>query len=70
MHRIALLFALLWALPARAFDVVTSTQDLAALTQAVGGSAVTVSYIARGDTDPHFVDAKPSYMLKLSKAEA
>jgi zinc/manganese transport system substrate-binding protein len=50
-------------------NVVTTTQDLAALTQAVGGSNVTVAYIARGDMDPHFVDAKPSYMLKLSSAQ-
>lgn len=57
------------ATPARAgVNVVTTTQDLAALTQAVGGSAVTVSWIARGDLDPHFVDAKPSYMLKLASA--
>ncbi len=50
-------------------NVVTTTQDLAALTQAVGGSNVKVSWIARGDLDPHFVDAKPSYMLKLASAD-
>lgn len=50
-------------------NVVTSTQDLAALTQAVGGADVSVSYIARGDLDPHFIDAKPSYMLKLASAD-
>ena len=49
-------------------NVVTTTQDLAALTQAVGGANVSVSWIARGDLDPHFVDAKPSYMLKLASA--
>ncbi len=50
-------------------NVVTTTQDLAALTQAVGGTNVTVSAIARGDMDPHFVDAKPSYMVKLAGAQ-
>jgi zinc/manganese transport system substrate-binding protein len=49
--------------------VVTTTQDLAALTQAVGGSDVTVSAIVRGDLDPHFVEAKPSYMVKLASAD-
>lgn len=49
-------------------NVVATTQDLASLTEAVGGSNVTVSYIARGDLDPHFIDAKPSYMVKLSTA--
>ena len=59
-----------WASTAQAaVKVVTTTQDLAALTQEVGGADVTVSYIARGDLDPHFVDAKPSYMLKLSSAD-
>ncbi len=30
---------------------------------------MTVDYIARGDLDPHFIDAKPSFMVKLSKAD-
>ena len=50
-------------------NIVTSTQDLAALATAVGGSDVKVDYIARGDLDPHFVDAKPSYMVKLAQAD-
>jgi ABC-type Zn uptake system ZnuABC Zn-binding protein ZnuA len=50
-------------------NVVTSTQDVAALATAVGGSDVTVNYIARGDLDPHFVDAKPSFMVKLASAD-
>ena len=52
-----------------AVNVVTTTQDLAALTEAVGGANVKVTYIARGDMDPHFVEAKPSYMVKLSSAQ-
>ncbi len=49
-------------------NVITTTQDLASLAEAVGGSNVKVQWIARGDLDPHFVDAKPSYMLKLASA--
>ena len=52
-----------------ALKVVTTTQDLAALTEAIGGDDVAVSWIARGDLDPHFVDAKPSFMVKLSSAD-
>jgi ABC-type Zn uptake system ZnuABC Zn-binding protein ZnuA len=52
-----------------AVNVVTSTQDLASITQAIGGADVTVFPIARGDLDPHFVDAKPSYMVKLASAD-
>ena len=70
MTRFFVLLAALIATPAWAgVRVVATTQDLAALTEAVGGEAVTVSSIVRGDLDPHFVDAKPSYMLDLSKAD-
>src|SRR6059058_2260029 len=60
-------------LPSLAFAkkliVVTSTTDLAALTQEVGGDRVTVEAIARGYQDPHFVEAKPSFLLKLRNAD-
>ncbi len=59
------------AAPAYAADklyVVTATTDLAALAQEVGGDRVEVESIARGYQDPHFVEAKPSFLLKLRKA--
>ena len=59
------------AVPAYAADklyVVTATTDLAALAQEVGGDRVEVESIARGYQDPHFVEAKPSFLLKLRKA--
>ena len=46
-------------------QVVTTTEDLAALAREVGGKWVDASSIARGYQDPHFVEAKPSYLLKL-----
>lgn len=52
-----------------ALNVVTSTQDLAAIATEIGGADVSVNFISRGDLDPHFVDAKPSYMVKLSQAD-
>ena len=52
-----------------ALSVVTSTQDLAALVQEVGGDKVSVDSIARGYQDPHFVEAKPSFILKLHSAD-
>ena len=64
--------AALSAAPARAAAkpyVVTSTMDLAALTQEVGGDRVEVESIARGYQDPHYVEAKPSFLLKLRKAD-
>jgi zinc/manganese transport system substrate-binding protein len=50
-------------------NVMTTTSDLAALTQAVGGDLVEVQSLAKGRQDPHFIDAKPSYMLEAHKAD-
>jgi ABC-type Zn uptake system ZnuABC Zn-binding protein ZnuA len=50
-------------------NVMTATQDLAALAREVGGDLVTVDSIAMGYQDPHFVESKPSYLLKLQKAD-
>ena len=52
-----------------AVSVVASTEDLADLTRQVGGDRVKVESIARGYQDPHFVEAKPSFILKLAKAD-
>ena len=49
--------------------VVATTEDLAALAREVGGDRVQVEAIARGYQDPHFVDPKPSFILKLSRAD-
>ncbi|MFZ5478030.1 MAG: metal ABC transporter substrate-binding protein [Myxococcota bacterium] len=65
---VTLLVALLPGFAHAAVKVVTTTQDLAAITKDVGGALVEVSWIARGDLDPHFVEAKPSYMVKLASA--
>src|SRR5712672_3840283 len=54
---------------AKKLNVVTATTDLAALTQEVGGDRVNVESIARGYQDPHFVEAKPSFLLKLRQAD-
>jgi zinc/manganese transport system substrate-binding protein len=51
-------------------SVVTSTTDLHDIAHAVGGNRVTVTHIAAGYQDPHFVDAKPSFVLQLRKADA
>ncbi len=62
---------LLWPSFAAAekLQVVTTTEDLAALAREVGGDLVEVNPIAKGYQDPHFVEAKPSYLLKLKKAD-
>jgi zinc/manganese transport system substrate-binding protein len=35
----------------------------------VGGDHITIESIAKGYQDPHFVEAKPSFILKLQKAD-
>jgi zinc/manganese transport system substrate-binding protein len=52
-----------------ALNVVTSTQDLASIVKEVGGDKVVVESLAKGYQDPHFVEAKPSFILKLNKAD-
>jgi zinc/manganese transport system substrate-binding protein len=60
----------LLSLPARAdLKVVATVPDLAALAKAVGGDKVSVQSLAVSTQDPHFVDARPSLMLDLNKAD-
>jgi len=49
--------------------VVTTLPDLKSITELLGGDKVDVFAIATGFQNPHFVDPKPSYILKLSKAD-
>ena len=57
------------ALAAGKLNVVGSTQDMASLAREVGGDKVNVDAIAQGYQDPHFVDPKPSFLLRLQKAD-
>jgi|SRR5688572_6948277 len=50
-------------------NIMTTTEDLASLAREVGGDHVTVEPLAKGYQDPHFVEAKPSFILKLQKAD-
>jgi ABC-type Zn uptake system ZnuABC Zn-binding protein ZnuA len=50
-------------------NVVTTTEDLASIAQEVGGDRINVEAIARGYQDPHFVEARPSFILRLQRAD-
>ncbi len=65
------LLAVFLSAPAEAkkLNVVTATTDMAALAQEVGGDRISVESIAKGYQDPHFVEAKPSFLLKLRQAD-
>jgi zinc/manganese transport system substrate-binding protein len=49
--------------------VVTTTTDLQYFAQTIGGDRVQVDSICQGSQDPHFVQARPSYMVTLSRAD-
>jgi zinc/manganese transport system substrate-binding protein len=54
---------------AQAHNVVTTSSDLASIASEIGGNRINVTSIAKGYQDPHFVEAKPSYLLLLRRAD-
>jgi zinc/manganese transport system substrate-binding protein len=50
-------------------NVVTTTEDLAAIGREIGGDHIGIDSIAKGYQDPHFVEPKPSFLLKLQHAD-
>ena len=68
---VASIVLLAFAFSAQAkLNVVCTTPDIASLAQAVGGDKVEITTLARPTEDPHFVDAKPSFIVKLNRADA
>src|SRR5450631_3928508 len=51
-------------------QVVATTEDLASIAREIGKDNIEVFVIAKGYQDPHFVDPKPSYLLKIGRADA
>ena len=65
-----LFFFTVGALPATAtVRVVSTIQDFASIADSVGGKRVETFSLSRGYQDPHFVEPKPSFILKLSRAD-
>jgi zinc/manganese transport system substrate-binding protein len=50
-------------------NVITTTEDLASIGKDIGGDRLTIEALAKGYQDPHFVEAKPSFILKLQRAD-
>jgi zinc/manganese transport system substrate-binding protein len=68
--RLAVLALLLAAAPAlAALRIVSTTQDPASIAKAIGGDRVEVKALAKGFQDPHFLDAKPTFMVELNRAQ-
>jgi ABC-type Zn uptake system ZnuABC Zn-binding protein ZnuA len=66
---LSLTLALATPVGAQTLNVITSTEDLASIAREIGGDHTKVDSIARGYQDPHFVEAKPSFILKLQRAD-
>lgn len=65
------LAAMVFATGAQAqLRVVATTPDLASLAQEIGGNRISVTALAKPTEDPHFVDAKPSHVVTLNRADA
>ena len=59
-----------WSVPAQAtVKVVSSIATLGSIAKEVGGDRVSVEMLSKGYQDPHFVEAKPSLMLVLNRAD-
>src|ERR1044071_6787176 len=70
LSMISLLALLSNALPAHAkLNVVATTPDLAAIAREIGGDHIDITTLAKPTEDPHFVDAKPSFIVKLNRAD-
>lgn len=67
---LAILGALLITTTAQAkLNVVATTPDLAAIAREIGGDKIALTTLAKATEDPHFVDAKPSFIVKLNHAD-
>jgi len=49
--------------------IVTTTTDTKSIAELIGGNKVSVTSIATGYQNPHFVDPKPSYIISLTNAD-
>jgi zinc/manganese transport system substrate-binding protein len=57
------------AIASAQLKVVATTEDLGSLASEIGGDKVSVTSLAKGYQDPHFVDPKPSFILAVSRAD-
>ena len=63
------LLALLAGPAGAKLNVVATTPDLGAIARAIGGDQIDLTTLAKPTEDPHFVDAKPSFIVKLNRAD-
>lgn len=67
-----ILFFMIVMMPMNAFakvKIVASLPVFGAIAQEVGGDRVEITSLAKPGQDPHFLDAKPTYVVALSQAD-
>src|SRR5882672_9083477 len=72
MKSILTLLSILFLIAAPAFaklNVVATTPDIASIAKEIGGDHIDLTTLAKPTEDPHFVDAKPSFIVKLNRAD-
>src|SRR3954463_9322199 len=71
MKKILLILSsfLLCAAAQAKINVVTTLPDFGALAREIGGANVEVTTLAKPTEDPHFVDARPSFVVALRNAD-
>jgi len=70
LSKISFVLALATATAQAKLNVVATTADFAAIAQEIGGDKIELFTLAKPTEDPHFVDAKPSFIVKLNRADA
>jgi zinc/manganese transport system substrate-binding protein len=60
----------IWSSASAQIRVVATTPDLASVAREIGGDRVSVVALAKPTEDPHYVDAKPSHIVTLNRADA
>ena len=73
MSILMLLWVLSGSIPAasqpRPLNVVATVPELGSLAREIGGNQVQVTVIAKGSEDPHFVEARPSFIKAVNQAD-
>lgn len=67
---VLVLFALFATTAHAKINVVVTTPDLASIVKEIGGDNIEMTVLAKPTEDPHFVDAKPSFIVKMNRADA
>lgn len=74
LHRIAALASIALAMAGSSahaqIRIVATTPDLASVAKDIAGDRASVVALAKPTEDPHYVDAKPSHIVTLNRADA